>query len=611
MQLPLEHIAATEKVPHSGGVNQDDSLLLFGNSFDSYELRDTFDRNPPQVPHSPLTRQSSFRHGIDIALSDLKQDAGSDYSLGDISPIKLAYSDSHQQEAPMMNAVERSPYEGTMWMNRQDESAVHNASISNPFYVLRSFRRVFEVCGCKYLLVPGAALCPVNMSDYSAIRHYKGPTGGDTEAGPSIELKLAFRRVQAALCAFGGMARPQRLPHPQHPGSIFRQKDTSALVERRMLYAHRLPGRYFLTGNRLSWEFEENPPVTIPSERQENDRMAQLTPNRGVNSSPQWFPTRGSPFYGLTTPHHNGMTPPPNNSGSPSFASAPSEGTNKMKYRCKLCGQLKNNHNCPYRQPLQRSIGVMVYPAVNSFTSFEPGTIAPPLTKMNNFVSYDSDQGSPEPEHSTRKWSQKTSAVTPDSLGGAASGSFFHSPQSSLSAHSAEEGQHGTATVSHHARAVPVPVDTRTGKMSIQAPRKRSHVVIEKNQIKHVTSAKRALFVATVALRPEHYRAVTPSSKGSNGEEVQESPMAYQYPPVPLTFAERKRLSDTLFYLSKNIPNMTADCAALLREARSNDEWDQAVAELLTQVVVATCCHEGDVRFEGIQQYLLGMGVSC
>jgi hypothetical protein len=277
-----------------------------------------------------------------------------------------------------------------------------------------------------------------------------------------------------------------------------------------------------------------------------------------------------------------------------------------MKYRCKLCGQLKNNHNCPYRQPLQRSIGVMVYPAVNSFTSFEPGTIAPPLTKMNNSVSYDSDQGSPEPERSTRKWSQKPSAVTPDSLGGAASGSFFHSPQSSLSAHSAEEG-HVAATVSH-AGAVAVD-ETHIGKSSIQAPRKRSHVVIDKN-IVHETSAKRALFVATVALRPEHYRAVTPSSK-DNGEEEQESPMAYQYPPVPLTFAERKRLSDTLFYLSKEIPNMTADCAAVLREARSNDEWDQAVAELLTQVVVALYCGEGDVRFDGLQQYLLGLGVSC
>jgi hypothetical protein len=276
-----------------------------------------------------------------------------------------------------------------------------------------------------------------------------------------------------------------------------------------------------------------------------------------------------------------------------------------MKYRCKLCGQLKNNHNCPYRQPLQRSIGVMVYPAVNSFTSFEPGTIAPPLTKMNNFVSYDSDQGSPEPEHSTRKWSQKTSAVTPDSLGGAASGSFYHSPQSSLSAQSAEEG-HGAATVAH-ARAVAVDGTRSCGQAP---PRKRSHVVIEKN-LEHATSSKHALFVATVALRPEHYRAVTQSSKESNGEVEQETPMAYQYPPVPLTFAERKRLSDTLFYLSKKIPNMTADCAALLREARSNDEWDQAIAELLTQVVVALCCREDDVRFKGLQQYLLGLGVSC
>ena len=128
--------------------------------------------------------------------------------------------------------------------------------------------------------------------------------------------------------------------------------------------------------------------------------------------------------------------------------------------------------------------------------------------------------------------------------------------------------------------------------------------------------------MASVALRPEHYRAVTPSVK-DNGEAEQEdeslsslsspssSSNAYNYPAIPLTFAERKRLSDTLFFLSKEIPNMTADCAAILRDARTNNEWDQAVAELLTQVVIALYCGEGDVRFEGLQRYLLGLGVSC
>lgn len=85
----------------------------------------------------------------------------------------------------------------------------------------------------------------------------------------------------------------------------------------------------------------------------------------------------------------------------------------------------------------------------------------------------------------------------------------------------------------------------------------------------------------------------------------------YQYPAIPLTFSERKRLSDTLFFLSKEIPSITADCAAALREARRNSEWDLAVAELLTQVVIGLFCGEGDIRLDGLHRYLLALGISC
>jgi len=114
------------------------------------------------------------------------------------------------------------------------------------------------------------------------------------------------------------------------------------------------------------------------------------------------------------------------------------------------------------------------------------------------------------------------------------------------------------------------------------------------------------VFVAAVHLRNEQYRAVDPSK-----DSALSSSTAFQYPTIPLTFAERKRLSDTLFHLSKEIPSMTADCAHLLREGRRNNEWDLAVSELLTQVVVGLYCGEGDTCLEGLQQYLLNLGVSC
>jgi hypothetical protein len=139
-----------------------------------------------------------------------------------------------------------------------------------------------------------------------------------------------------------------------------------------------------------------------------------------------------------------------------------------------------------------------------------------------------------------------------------------------------------------------------------------------------------AAFVASISLRPEQYRAVTPFSKsnGSNHGEADVVPGCtsttptirtastsakpmYQYPAVPLSFTERKRMSDTLFYLSQEIPTLTTDCASILQIARQNNEWDIAVAELLAQVIVALYCGEGDLRLDGLQQYLLSLGIAC
>jgi len=86
---------------------------------------------------------------------------------------------------------------------------------------------------------------------------------------------------------------------------------------------------------------------------------------------------------------------------------------------------------------------------------------------------------------------------------------------------------------------------------------------------------------------------------------------SYRYPALPLPYAQRKRLSDNLFTLSKEMPKLTDECALVLREARERDMWDCAVAELMTQVVVAVFCPEGDDRLEGLRRYLLSLGIAC
>jgi hypothetical protein len=96
-------------------------------------------------------------------------------------------------------------------------------------------------------------------------------------------------------------------------------------------------------------------------------------------------------------------------------------------------------------------------------------------------------------------------------------------------------------------------------------------------------------------LHPEQFRTMAPA-KGD-----------YTYPPIPLTSYERQQWSDSLFLLARGMPAI----AVLLEQARLENAWDQGVAELLTQVVIAGYCVPGDARLEGLRGYLLSMGISC
>ena len=156
---------------------------------------------------------------------------------------------------------------------------------------------------------------------------------------------------------------------------------------------------------------------------------------------------------------------------------------------------------------------------------------------------------------------------------------------------------------SHSGYARKLPSESKSSAFTTGGQRKRSRSQVAADE--ETVPPRDLNFAPTVTLRPEHYRAVTPTTAEKR------SPTSYQYPAIPLPFAERKRLSDTLFYLSNEIPTMTSFCADVLREARESNEWDLAMAELLTQVVVGLYCGEGDVRLEGLHQYLLALGISC
>jgi hypothetical protein len=255
---------------------------------------------------------------------------------------------------------------------------------------------------------------------------------------------------------------------------------------------------------------------------------------------------------------------------------------------------------------------------VNAYTASEPGTLAPNLSTMNNFVSYDTP-GMPFSNPPEGGPNLTPSTVTPQVTreGGSGSGAELHSPQSSLSTHSpgmspgvesrtisvSGGSDNPTSGTGHYHIHFVHPGAVRTGD------RKRSHAQMEgRSKPYHHT-----IFARAVALRPEHYRAVTPFRNEDRTRMTArtETQGAYHYPAVPVPFAERKRLSDTLFYFSQEVPNLARDCGTVLHEARERGDWDQAVAELLTQVVVGLYCGEGDTHLDGLQQYLLTLGVSC
>eukprot|EP00544_Gedaniella_sp_CCMP2646_P015382 CAMPEP_0202502608 /NCGR_PEP_ID=MMETSP1361-20130828/39449_1 /ASSEMBLY_ACC=CAM_ASM_000849 /TAXON_ID=210615 /ORGANISM="Staurosira complex sp., Strain CCMP2646" /LENGTH=1134 /DNA_ID=CAMNT_0049135657 /DNA_START=78 /DNA_END=3482 /DNA_ORIENTATION=+ len=494
---------------------------------------------------------------------------------------------------------------------------------------LRRNRAAFIRCS---FLLPGlkSALLESPLSDTQAsMDMIRGGKKGSkkepaiaeaTMAGSYLDPKpqdtvIAMRRITSSVCAFGGSVGGD---HSNASGngsasasSIFRTKSGAeghATVtpssssgtppgnrqssRSKAKYDELLPTRYYENENRLSWEFEETPPIAgIDDEDDISNR------NRNDDGSGQNDGDFGGSETGSTT------NPDTMASSSADGKKSGSPDQPKMRYRCKLCGLPKQNHTCPYQQSLQRSIGTMVYPAVNAFTSNEPGLLAPTLTDMNNFISSgsesvsspDTSPGRPSPvrrggSRNNTPSRSGASNVTPDTKSatstpsGTPQRSALRTPRSSK-----RKGRGGTPS------NISTPLhSTPPGS----AMRKRSHAQMSEGE-----GANDLLFVDAVELKPEQFRMITPSKNRSCD--------AYTYPSLPLPYAQRKRLSDNLFALSKDVPQLTDECAVVLREAREKDMWDLAVAELMTQVIIIIHCHEADTRMEGLRQYLLTLGIAC
>ena len=475
---------------------------------------------------------------------------------------------------------------------------------------------------------------PGEVSSSSRKLSLGGRRGRYAEPSPQ-DTAIAIRRIASAICAFGGTITGDRGhsaagKNKENKQSIFREKDEGVKTESIAVtpsssagtppgtrghqtssndkYDELLPSRYYENENRLSWEFEETPPVG--SDGDSDDPIENG--NEGISRTNPEDLDDPSRIDSSPTPSEDDQKPSSSSVNEEDDSKAGAEGDQpKMRYRCKLCGLPKQNHTCAYQQSLQRSIGIMVYPAVNAFTSGEPGLLAPNLTDMNNFVISQPGDGStcaddspsrPTPDRSRRNHPSSMPGmpapnVTPETM-----------RSSNSSSSSGNSGGHRTPLRSpmsttrkprgsNLSGGAAMGQRVGTGSPPGSQSRKRTHAQLSGGGDEDL------LFVETVDLKPEQFRIITPSKKAPRD--------AYTYPSLPLPYAQRKRLSDNLFALSKEVPQLTDECAVVLREARERDMWDLAVAELMTQVVVIIHCSGSDCRFEGLRHYLLTLGIAC
>ena len=315
-------------------------------------------------------------------------------------------------------------------------------------------------------------------------------------------------------------------PKPTTSASASTLSGSQYSQRQKIKYDEMLPTRYYENDNRLSWEFEESPPVDDAQDEEAEEQATEKEKDdeeKAKNGSSEAGDMKDEDDENDEDgkQSENGAKTPTSQAGDQP----------KMRYRCKLCGQPKQNHTCPYQQSLARSIGVMVYPAVNAFTSSEPGALAPALSEMNNFVSSGESVSSAEtsPSRPTpdrmRRLNQSipssTAQVTPESMRGTPRGAT--SPISAMSSgpatpqHARTPGSSSRKSSRHSGGGM--------GHRFMGSPGSSSRKKRSYSQMCGSEDQGDLLFVESTELKPEQFRIVTASKLTSQPDPT--------YPSLP------------------------------------------------------------------------------
>lgn len=337
---------------------------------------------------------------------------------------------------------------------------------------------------------------------------------------------------------------------PSNKDKSRKEKRTNAIKKSR-----KSKNLYHDNGKSLSWEVEADISFDRPDDESESKIVIEKAPSVKITKKIEKAPSILSQTSSLDS----------------------------KRYKCKLCGQIKQNHVCPFRQTMLRSIGVMAYPSANAHDADEPGEVAPSLCEMNNFVLLGSQL------FADMSFSKSYSFDASGNISKDALISAFE--RKGIIIDSTKD-----------------PVNNLSKAMICKYRQKEPNVTPE-HPANELTGKNESdlLFQPKMEITPEQHRLVRPCT-------VKPSKRApYSYPPTPMSYSQRESMSDKLFQLSKKVPGLTKECKAVLDEVRGeDDDWDLAVAELMTQVVCVVCCSQfDDVRLEGLSSYLLQLGISC
>jgi hypothetical protein len=137
----------------------------------------------------------------------------------------------------------------------------------------------------------------------------------------STELVLATRRVETAICVFGGNLNPKR---SSHTSSIFRLKDAQSGKQQ---YEQQLPKRYQVNEGRISWDVEADPPVDLERAHM-TDQAGRVTKRfQGRSDS-----IKGGPHV-IVDDTASGKRAGHGRSSSPMTSEGSAENDKKLKYR--------------------------------------------------------------------------------------------------------------------------------------------------------------------------------------------------------------------------------------------------------------------------------------